>query len=88
VFFAHFLDDALEELLQRVVGVFSSVDYLLLEVLAESVLALGGVAVVEELQGSLERLAAFFVNLELQGGRCQEIVQDYKSIIDQLFITD
>jgi len=90
VLLAQPLQDALEELLQCVVGVLGPVHHLLQEVLSELLLRLFGaaLAVVEELDRPQQAVLAVFVHLELYAGRSQEVVEDQQGFFDELIVAN
>jgi len=65
---AHLVNDVFEEFLQSVVSVLSPLNNFFFKIFTESLFAISGVSIVEELNGPLELVTAVFVvvNLELQ----------------------
>lgn len=85
----HLVNDVLEEFLQGVVGVFSSLNHFFFQIFAESFFAIFGVAIVEELNGALKLVTAVLVvvNLEFEGWGGQKLMQNDQCIVYELFIT-
>jgi hypothetical protein len=75
-----------EELLECIVSVLGSIDYLLDQVLLEFILAGVTFRFIKKLDPV--SILAVLIDLVLQGRTCKEVVEDKKSIIHKIFVAN